>query len=98
PGRRGHQHPHRKRKTPDRGEPGRRRKGRPDGQCQTAEGGHDREDGEMNLTAWLQDQPIRQKLRWIVLIIAGVSVLGACAVFVSYQWASSRNAMARQLE
>jgi len=45
-----------------------------------------------------RDLPIRQKLRRIVLIIAGISVLGACAAFMTYQWFASRNAMARQLE
>ncbi|HZE98890.1 MAG TPA: ATP-binding protein [Planctomycetota bacterium] len=44
------------------------------------------------------DLPIRQKLRRIILIISGLSVLGSCAVFVTYQWISSRNVLARQLE
>jgi len=52
----------------------------------------------MTIESLFRDLPIRQKLRRLVLIIAGVSVLGACAVFMTYQWISSRNAMARQLE
>ena len=45
-----------------------------------------------------RDLPIRQKLRAIILIISGVSVVGSCAVFVAYEWYASREMRARRLE
>jgi len=44
----------------------------------------------MAASRWLQDLPIRQKLRWIVLVISGLAVAGACGLFVTYQWYTSR--------
>src|SRR5258708_3810768 len=96
--RRRHEHPDRERKAEARGQSRGRRKGGADDQCKAPEGGHDCEDGEMTTAAVFRNLPIRQKLRRLVLIIAGVSVLGACAAFMTYQWFSSRSAMARQLE
>lgn len=52
----------------------------------------------MTRYAWFRDLPFRSKLRVVVWVISGISLLGACGVFVTYQWFSSRNAMARQLE
>jgi hypothetical protein len=51
----------------------------------------------MELEGLLGDMPIRHKLRAIILIISGIAVLGACTVFLSRQWASSRDALARGL-
>ncbi|HEY3225551.1 MAG TPA: ATP-binding protein [Planctomycetota bacterium] len=47
---------------------------------------------------FLRDMSIREKLRAIILIISGISVVGACAVFVTYQWFTSRDDQARKLE
>lgn len=51
----------------------------------------------MGARRFLQDVPIHQKLRIIILIISGVSVVGACAVFVTYQWFTSRDRRASRL-
>jgi PAS domain S-box-containing protein len=45
-----------------------------------------------------RDLPIRAKLRAIILIIGGVTVTGACAVLVTYQWFAARNGMSHRLE
>src|SRR6266850_1365128 len=52
----------------------------------------------MERRRFLRNLPIREKLRAIILIISGVSVVGACAVFVTYQWITSRDDEARRLE
>lgn len=52
----------------------------------------------MSAQAWFRDLPVRAKLRVVVGVVAGLSLLGACAVFVTVQWVSSRSALARQLE
>jgi len=44
-----------------------------------------------------QDLPIRHKLRAIILTISGLAVTGSCAVFVTYQWFTTREAHARRL-
>lgn len=46
----------------------------------------------------LADMPIREKLRAIIVIVSGLSVLGACAVFLTYQWFSVRRATAERLQ
>ena len=46
---------------------------------------------------WFGDAPIRRKLRAIILVISGLSVVGASTVFLTYDWISSRNAVLRQL-
>src|SRR5688572_1987709 len=46
---------------------------------------------------FLQDLPIRQKLRAIVLIISGVALAGAFGLFVTYQWFSSLDQGAQRL-
>jgi PAS domain S-box-containing protein len=51
----------------------------------------------MWLGSLFRDMPIRHKLRTIILIISGLSLLGACTVFLSYQWFSSREALAGRL-
>jgi PAS domain S-box-containing protein len=45
-----------------------------------------------------RDRPIQVKLRAIVLLISGLAVIGACTVFVAYQWVSARNGMAHRME
>ena len=52
----------------------------------------------MGVRRLLQDLPFRHKLRVIILIISGVSVAGSCALFVAYQWFSSRDQRARRLK
>jgi hypothetical protein len=52
----------------------------------------------MDARRFLQDVPIRQKLRTIVLIISGLAVAGACGLFVTYQWYTSRERRAQRLE
>ena len=51
----------------------------------------------MGARRFFQDVPIHQKLRIIILIISGISVVGACAVFVTYQWFTSRDLRASRL-
>ncbi|MBI4566539.1 MAG: HAMP domain-containing protein [Planctomycetes bacterium] len=46
----------------------------------------------------LRDMPVRAKLRTIIFLVSGVAVLGACAVFLTYQWISSRKALVQQLQ
>ncbi|HTF57929.1 MAG TPA: ATP-binding protein [Planctomycetota bacterium] len=52
----------------------------------------------MERRRFLRNLPIREKLRAIILFISGVSVVGACAVFVTYQWFTSRADQARRLD
>jgi signal transduction histidine kinase len=44
-----------------------------------------------------QDWPIQHQLRAVILTISGLAVLGSCAVFVTYQWFSTRDALAARL-
>jgi PAS domain S-box-containing protein len=46
---------------------------------------------------WFEDASIRRKLRIIILVITGLSVVGASTVFLTYDWISSRNTVMRQL-
>ena len=46
---------------------------------------------------YLRDLPLQAKLRAIILIVSGTALLGAFAVFLTYQWVSSRNSLADQL-
>jgi len=52
----------------------------------------------MGARRFLQDVPIRQKLRVIILIISGVTVAGACSAFVTYQWITSHDLRAQTLK
>jgi PAS domain S-box-containing protein len=45
-----------------------------------------------------RDKPVRVKLRLIILIISGLAVTAACAIFVAYQWFASRNVLMSRLE
>ena len=46
---------------------------------------------------WFEDASIRKKLRAIILVISGLSVVGASTAFLTYYWISSRNTVMRQL-
>jgi signal transduction histidine kinase len=46
----------------------------------------------------LENLPIRHKLRVIILVISGLSVVGSCAVFLAQDRVSYRAALTRQLE
>jgi PAS domain S-box-containing protein len=46
---------------------------------------------------WFEDASIQRKLRAIILVISGLSVVGASTVFLTYDWISSRNTVMRQL-
>ena len=52
----------------------------------------------MSAPRFLQDVPIRQKLRVIVLIVSGVALAGAFGLFMAYQWFSSLDQRAQRLE
>src|SRR5688572_27466 len=46
----------------------------------------------------LRDVPLQKKLRLIVLLVSSVALLGAFAIFLTYQWVSSWNGRLSQLQ